>query len=344
MVQWAISHWHVVSHNGSTAILVKHGNAPVGQAEKDNGKYKHITESSIPIEHYEASFQIHGKKSTEASQTWLPLILSWAITIHKVQGLGLDAVVVHMTKSKCDYKCGQAYVAFNHVKQLNGLHIVKYMWEQIKANACINQFMESNRARQILHIQHALTQNPYTGITVIYENVQDLSPHKKNEDGYTTVTAAYIICMSETHLQQTAKITMATAKSFAAMNFHTERSERTVSSGGGIAVCIWKTLGQIERLETIYMGIELVHVKRLLNPVINVLCTYKPPNKNLKICRAQLYRYLQEKVPLPEQYITLWDFDDSLMSGTNIDLIQRIRSLGFKQNIHGTLIRSCIQP
>ena len=56
---------HVISHDGSTATLVKFDNACVGQAAKENSKYKHI-KSSIPIKHYQASFQIHGKKSTEA--------------------------------------------------------------------------------------------------------------------------------------------------------------------------------------------------------------------------------------------------------------------------------------
>ena len=55
-----------------------------------------------------------------------PLILSGAITIHKVQGFTLDAVVVDMAKSKGDYQCGQAYVALSQVKQLIGLHIVNY--------------------------------------------------------------------------------------------------------------------------------------------------------------------------------------------------------------------------
>ena len=41
-----------------------------------------------------------------------------AITIHKVQGLTLDVVVIDMAKSKGNYQCGQAYVTFNHVKQL----------------------------------------------------------------------------------------------------------------------------------------------------------------------------------------------------------------------------------
>ena len=131
--------------------------------------------------------QQNEKPTSEASQTKFPLILSWAITIHKVQGLTLNAVVVDMAKSKGDYQCGQAYVAFSCIKQLSGLHMVKYTWEQIKADECINQFMESNRARQIAHIQPALTKNPNTRITVIHQNVQGLTPHQKDIDGHTAL-------------------------------------------------------------------------------------------------------------------------------------------------------------
>ena len=58
---------HVVSHFGSTTILVKFDNACGGKGAKQNSKYKHLAKSSIPIKHYQASFQIYGKKSTEAS-------------------------------------------------------------------------------------------------------------------------------------------------------------------------------------------------------------------------------------------------------------------------------------
>ena len=105
-----------------------------------------------------------------------------------------------------------------------------------------------------------------------------------------------------------------------------------------------------EKIEAIHIGIELVHVKILLNTVIHVLCTYKPPDKNLKVYTAQLCRHLQEKVPLPEECIVLGDFNDNLMSRTNSDLLQRMKSLGFKQHIQlatkktWNSIRPCIQP
>ena len=62
--------------------------------------------------------------------------------------------------------------------------------------------MKSNRARQISHIHPALTQNNNTGIKVIHQNIQGMTAHRKDVEGHTTLTAAYIICMPGTHLQQ----------------------------------------------------------------------------------------------------------------------------------------------
>ena len=118
-------------------------NTNVRQKAKSKSLYKHINSKAVPICKTKAIFPVNGKNSFQASQTQFPLVLAWAITIHKCQGITLPEIVVDMTPSTGHYTVGQAYVAFSRVTQLDKLHIINYTKKQI----CVSQHAEKEMER-----------------------------------------------------------------------------------------------------------------------------------------------------------------------------------------------------
>lgn len=54
-----------------------------------------------------------------AERHMLPLIMSWATTVHKIQGSTVSYAVVYLGLKL--FEAGQAYVALSHVRSLDGL-------------------------------------------------------------------------------------------------------------------------------------------------------------------------------------------------------------------------------
>lgn len=60
----------------------------------------------------------------------IPLILSWALTIHKSQGATLDAAEIDVGSGI--FECGQTYVALSRVKSLEGLYLTSFDAKRIR--------------------------------------------------------------------------------------------------------------------------------------------------------------------------------------------------------------------
>lgn len=71
----------------------------------------------------------------------IPLMLSWAITIHKSQGITLDSAIIDIGSGI--FKAGQTYVALSRVKCLEGLILKDINSQKIWANKKVKEFYEN---------------------------------------------------------------------------------------------------------------------------------------------------------------------------------------------------------
>ena len=83
-------------------------------------------------------------KNIYVQRKQFPLILAFAVTIPKCQGLSLDCAVMDLSKQV--FCAGMAYVALSHVKEMQNLHLIAFDVEAINVSG--KSLEELNRLRQ----------------------------------------------------------------------------------------------------------------------------------------------------------------------------------------------------
>ena len=68
----------------------------------------------------------------------VPLILAWAITIHKAQGASIELAEIDIGNSV--FACGQTYVALSRVVSLDGLYLTSFNYRKIKVSSKVKKF------------------------------------------------------------------------------------------------------------------------------------------------------------------------------------------------------------
>ena len=97
---------------------------------------------TYPVERVKGRFVV--MKNIFVQRKQFPLILAFAVTVHKCQGLSLDCAIMDLSKQV--FCAGMSYVALSRVKQMQNLHLIAFDEEAIKVSS--KSLMEVNRLRE----------------------------------------------------------------------------------------------------------------------------------------------------------------------------------------------------
>lgn len=111
------------------SVMFTRNNFEQGYVNGTLGVVEGFTDTGLPvvrtrggkrIEVDPAEWRVEDGKRVLAKISQVPLRLAWAMTVHKSQGMSLDAAAMDLSQS---FEYGQGYVALSRVKTLDGLYL-----------------------------------------------------------------------------------------------------------------------------------------------------------------------------------------------------------------------------
>ncbi|MEB3754866.1 PIF1 family DEAD/DEAH box helicase [Acinetobacter sp. MD2(2019)] len=82
------------------------------------------------------------KDRTLASVTQIPLVLAWAITVHKSQGMSLDEANIDLSRAFVE---GQGYVALSRLRSIKGLRLSGFNTTALRVNELVQEIDKTFR-------------------------------------------------------------------------------------------------------------------------------------------------------------------------------------------------------
>ena len=321
---------HIVTNidNKVTTVLVKFDNNHVGLKAIQSSPYYATYTDAVPIAKYEVVFPVKGKKGSEITRLHFPLTLAWATTIHKVQGLTLDKIVVDMKGGR--FSPGQAYVAFSRVKTLHGIHILNFNAKAVKSSSDVQDEMARLNNKLLPRIpQLKCLSLPDNYVKICLLNVRSLIAKLADIEQDMCLKAANVLCFCETWLTATQS-----SPSILSDQVVVRCDRQTGNNKGGTMICVPSHMQPSQTCTFTSNSIE-VACSTLTLPNTNqmqIFVLYRSPNVPMQSLLTTLSRVLVYASNANMPTMILGDFNVDILSQPNSSILSFMSSYGYTQS------------
>ncbi len=256
-----------------------------------------------------------GKASSpEIQRIQFPIVLSWACTVHKVQGLTIEKVVISLDlKKQRSFNYRQIYVALGCATSLQGLYILGEMKSKhIKVNPKVNE--EYEKQQDSSSYFNTLTKDVHSDdsvLTISLLNIRSLRKHSEDIKFHSQLFSSDVVALTETQLLLN-DLDMEIKKNLEP--FRTYRQDHRTDKYSSIAICVKPNL-EVENYEYI--------------PILNAL-KFDLVNTNLQESRSFLLLYRKNN-SIVSQYMEALQY---VINSSRIDMILGDFNINYLNEIH----------
>ena len=308
-------------NNAVTTVLVKFDCEKVGQKAHQASRFRGMYPNVVPLNKVEVVFLAGGRRGAEITRSQFPLTLSWATTIHKVQGLTLDAIVVNMQGTR--FNAGQIYVALSRVKSLSGLYIVNFNAKAIRKSHLVDDEMTRLRDRLLQTIPPLQCLPCASHVTIAFLNVRSIVAKLPDIQADTDLMSADVLCFCETWLSPAQPSPVVSTDHDVVL-----RCDRSMNDHkGGAMICVSNTMQSSNTVKFVFNGIEsLVTCLHIADERLQVAVVYRSPSVPMRQLVQLMTRILQKVSATGLPTVILGDFNDDLLHCDHVSELQLLMS------------------
>lgn len=268
--------------------------------------------------------EVIQRKPFQVTRHQYPLMLAWAVTIHKIQGATTNKAVVSLDGA---FKPGMAYVALSRVTSSSGMYLLKdhFNPDAIYCDEAIEDKLSNMPKANILPGWNTLMpKNQFNHQNYIYiasHNCEGLIPNLQEICSNSFLQQMDIIALQETWLNPQISFTnpFPLYRQFLC-NRQIQTSGNLVQQGkhnkGGVALYVHNDFS-CTPVDTTDIPIECLAIE-LTDISTCVYCVYRPPKQPLSYFTNQLTKLLKKTTC--EKVILTGDFNVNILRASNKDL------------------------
>ena len=285
----------------------------------------------IPIKPHKDTMTVKlNRKAVTLTREQVPLKLSWAVTVHKVQGQTTSQAVIsmkHHTKA-------MAYVALSRVSSIDGMYLVDYDSTRI--------FCDEGISKEIAKMPtcDVSLANPFTNVDhnkyfiIAHHNIQSLNAHIDDLKLNKELRKAHVICISETWFTGT--------EYDRTIPFHIDGYDLVIQEssgrGRGVAMYIQRSVNH-DAFDMHLNTCDILVVKIAGKANLTIVTVYKPEGNNAEFRREMNDLCTQLDGLQTDHTVILGDFNHDLNKQSPLPCFKDYCQVITKPTTHvGTLI------
>ncbi|CAF3858620.1 unnamed protein product [Rotaria sordida] len=307
-------------------IIMKCDSPTIGRLHRVSCSHCHgrdticVTRESDIIDRQD--FVLQSKKAVKQ----FPLHLSWAMTIHKAQGITVDQVVI---STKDLFGSGMGYTALSRVRTLEGLFIIDLYFEKFYCNENVDRVLSQMKE---MKRKPSIFQESSNFLNIFFHNIEGLKCNFNAFRQHHLIRKADFICLAETWLKNNNEIDKLELDGYKLLHktrLSSFESNHPLHSqkGGGVAIYFRKEIS-IKKIDSCkHLNLEYITFEVEKNSTTIIIC-YRSPQQSKNEFLINLTEHL-EQISIQKHILLIGDLNEDTLSNKSKPIEIKLQSLGF---------------